>query len=181
MTKAQEAHEKYVDVNEAAALLGVSTRQIMRRAKLGYIRKTTLPRGMAEKTARVLYSEPDIRAIKEGNPNHVAPEKPKHKPTAAAAAIAPVLAAAITPQAEAWKALVAYLKPPDANVKPWLTLAEASEFSGLPIAYLRKEARKSLQLTLFPEKGEPRHEFVVRNVGTLTREQFMFSRESLKG
>jgi hypothetical protein len=196
MTKAQQATEKWVDVNEAAATLDVSTRQIMRRAKLGYIRKTTLPRGIAEKTARVLYSEPDIRAIQEGNPNHVTPQKTTHRPPHAAAAIGPVLAAVASPQASAWEGLAKYLAELTITVKAlnaahapvssdtgksWLTLDEAAAFSGLPKAYLRKEARRSLQMTLFPEKGEPRHEFVVRNVGTVTREQFMFSRESLKG
>jgi hypothetical protein len=188
--KAQTAVDEWIDGREAARLLGLSERHVNRRAAAGYIRKRTLPRKPNEKGSTVVYSYDDVMGLKDGNPTLHEVEKPA--PPAKRATAEAMLTAA--PQAETLRGLAEYLSVLTANVtalnappvssdtgKPWLTLAEASEFSGLPVAYLRKEARRSLQMPLFPTPGEAPHTFVVRNVGSLTNERFMFSRESLKG
>lgn len=192
--KAQPVQEQWIQAAEAASFLSISERHLARRCKQGYIRKRTLPRQPHEKGPTVEYSVEDLTALKEGNPNRqlvVTMSSTEQISTATA----PAVQKEKNGKLATFEGLAKFLAELTVNVrelnttnavkadtaKPWLTLEEAAEFSGLPRAYLRKEARRSLQLTLFPEPGRPQRPILVRNVGTDAREVFMFSRESLQG
>ena len=160
---------------EAAELLGVSIRQLENRTLKGEIRKKTLPRLPNERAARVMYSIEDLKAINAGSPNHYG------EPAASSVPRASDLVAVITgrpnhsgaPAAgDPFAGLAAHLAalakafPPPAEAKPWLTLAEAAAYSGLPAAWLVAQAR---------EGGK---KWVV-NVGQGTKAHWRFNREAL--
>jgi hypothetical protein len=170
---------------DAAKLLGVATRQVERRARQGFIETKRLPRGINETTARVVYLRADLVAIKAGKPNVHAvavSEKPEQshdeyftesrdlarKPESTTGAVA--LRPGSDDPFEALAAKLAglasfaaqYAKP---DVKPWLTLAEAVEYSGLPSHHLVEQARAGLIRAV--------------NVGQGTREFWRFNREAL--
>lgn len=114
---------------DAAALLGVATRQIERREAAGQLRKRTLPRAPGETSARVVYSRADLLALKAGAPNEYAADN--GTPTTA-------LAAAGVPFdfVGAFASALAALKPDAPAPRPWLTLDEAAAASGLTARYL---------------------------------------------
>jgi hypothetical protein len=121
-----------------AELLGVSIRQLENLAALKRIRKQRLPRQTNERSARVLYSVEDIEAIKAGKPN-VMPETPEPSEARAAAPAAPEPRGFLAIPA----ALIDLLRERREQrepLKPWLTLDEAAEYSGLTRAWLLKEA-----------------------------------------
>lgn len=143
----------WLPLADAAELLGVGRRQIERRAAQGMIQKRVLERAPMQTFAPVLYSRADVEAIRHGKPNnHARLVKPKANGAAKGAemprqasnggdSVALSVVSAAKQDANALAALVAALRVAPAEVKPWLTLAEASEFSGLPSAYLRREAK----------------------------------------
>lgn len=149
---------------DAAKLLGVSIRQLENLAALGRISKMRLPRQVNERSARVLYSIEDIDAIKAGKPR---------LPDPAEAAPAAVPERAIVKNgADPFAGLAAHLAaiarafPPPTAERPWLTLAEAAEWSGLPAAWLLAQARAGADFAT--------------NVGTGKKARWRFNRASLK-
>ena len=60
--------------------------------------------------------------------------------------------------------------------KPWLTLAEAVEYSGLPASYLMSQARASQDADVTTDRG-----IVVINVGSDKQHRWRFQRDSLGG
>jgi hypothetical protein len=156
---------------EAAELLGVGVRQLENRAAKGEIRKNPLPRQRNERAARVLYSIEDIEAIRAGKPNYYGEAKPEPKPEPALAVLAPAAQqpGAVTYHASPWpyEAFVKMVRefratPP---AKPWLSLAEASEWSGLPAAWLVARAREGAAFAV--------------NVGQGSKAHWRFNREAL--
>lgn len=137
----------WLEKEPAAKRLGVGMRQLENRAAKGEIRKSKMERQPHERAARVLYSIQDIDAIKAGKPNQYgevdAPAEAKSDlqkqliksgdfansadPFAGLAAHLAKLSAAFPSAAE--------------PAKPWLSLKEAAEYSGLPAAWLLEQAR----------------------------------------
>jgi hypothetical protein len=155
---AKELARDWMTRKEAATTLGVSERQVQRRAEQGYLRVKILPRRLHEKSHTTMYNRADIAAIAAGSPNKYsvlmnspedapepAPEPKKALSTALAAPAAdqfaglPAFLANLSQAVHAINATYAPPAPasPPPPVKPWLTLNEAAEFSGLPKAYLR--------------------------------------------
>lgn len=138
----------------AAKLLGASLRQLERRERQGYIEKRVTPRGPMERAARVLYSRADIIALKAGTPNSYARVAPVKEPAPRAAKPTVVsndtgaALAVVDHSTEIFAALLGKLAtvfptptPSAEPPRPWLTLDEAVEYSGLPRAFLLAEAR----------------------------------------
>jgi hypothetical protein len=164
MSAPKPALEEWIPKSAAAKLLGVSLRQIERREKDGFLEKRTLPRLATESTGRVVYSRADLLALKAGTPNTharavqdiVDPEASPLQPVVSnggagggggsngkSTALALVRnTPASGPPAAFWQALynAATATPP--APKPWLTVDEAVEYSGLPRGYLLKRARE---------------------------------------
>lgn len=158
MPTPKPALEEWIPKAAAAKLLGMSLRQIERREKEGFIEKRTLDRLPTESTGRVVYSRADLIALKAGTPNtHArvvadAPAPHMFPGSEFPAAERNALAVVRQPQAPAdpFAGLAAHLArlsaafPSPAAVvaalKPWLTLDEAVEFSGLTRPWLLHEA-----------------------------------------
>jgi hypothetical protein len=161
MPAPKPALEEWIPKAAAAKLLGVSLRQIERRERDGFIEKRTLPRLATESTGRVLYSRADLVALKAGRPNTHAravapdPESDTDQPVserlnASQNGKPTALALVRNAPADPFAGLAAHLArlatafptsmPP--APKPWLTLEEACEYSGLPRGYLLKRARE---------------------------------------
>jgi len=169
--------EEWVGKQTAAKFLKVSFRQLERRAQAGYIAKKFLPRKPSEKAQAVVYKMEDLRALKDGTPNMSAvvmeaPRPPKPKKAAAEPEAAPQsLAVTRSAEADPFEGLAAKLVALSTfaakyQPKPWLTLAEAVEYSGLPAAFLLSRAHSK-------PVG-----FAV-NVGQGTKAFWRFSREGL--
>jgi hypothetical protein len=71
----------WVAKQDAAKTLGVTERQVEKRAQQGYLRKRFLPRLANEKTARVEYLREDIDALLCGKPNMWGEALPAQGPT----------------------------------------------------------------------------------------------------
>lgn len=155
-TAAARRDDEWIPKADAAKRLGISIRQIENLTAKGRIRKRKMAKAAWEKTGRVVYAAADIEAIRSG-------ERP------APAALVPVAPAAPAPAGSpgepvaALAALARALGLP-APGKPWLSLREAADYSGLPARWLREAARA----------GKLR----AQNVGE-KRERWMFPREGL--
>lgn len=132
---------------DAAALLGVATRQIERREAAGQLRKRTLPRAPGETSARVVYSRADLLALKAGTPNEYDADNGRATDGQRTGNGLPTfetnaLAIRNSVMDELFRNYFAAREPaaPPAPAKPWLTLSEAAEASGLPAAWLVKNA-----------------------------------------
>lgn len=133
---------------EAAALLGVATRQIERREAAGNLRKRTLPRAPGETSARVVYSRADLLALKAGAPNVYASQNETagrelttngQRIDNGSATTALAVGGAPFDFMRTLAAILAARAEPVAP-RPWLTLDEAAAASGLPAAWLVKNA-----------------------------------------
>lgn len=143
-----------MDVNwlgreDAARILGVSVRQVEKRASQGHIRKRTLDRLAHERTARVEYLREDVDRLRSGVlPNHGTVVREKPKPASAGLIDEKTALTPASPQMAgnaSWQEFcraVAGAIAPRPEPKPWLTLREASEYSGLPVGYLRRVAAR---------------------------------------
>lgn len=83
---------------------------------------------------------------------------------------------AVTTAAEAFAAALRDGLRPESAPKPWLTLAEAAEYSGLPAAYLLNQAKASLYADVTADHG-----IAVINVGSDKQHRWRFRRDSLGG
>ena len=158
-----EDDKQWLGKLEAAKLLGVSVRQLELKTAQGKVQKRTLPKLPSERSARVVYFREDLDAIRAGRPNHHGENGHETANGASTLARKP-----FAPSGDALALLTAALAriaPAAPVVRPWLTLAEAVEYSGLPAAYLVASARKGT--------------FRAINVGTGAREFWRFSREGL--
>jgi hypothetical protein len=146
---------------EAAALLGVSVRQLELKTAQGLVRKETLPKKPNERAARVVYSRADLDAIRAGKPNRygeaAAPKGELSAPNNGARDPFAGLAAQLAAISRAF--------PPPAPKPKWLTLKEAAVYTGLPARWLAEAARA----------GKMR----AQNVG-VKRDRWMFPREGLR-
>jgi hypothetical protein len=173
------ATKEWLTKNEAAALMKVGTRQVEKRAKLGWIEKRTLPRFPNETQARVEYSRRDIEALLSGAPN-MHGEAMADGPAAVSQTgpipqtrqdAPPMAVARVKAPRDEFGALALHLaslaaKYP-AQPKLWLPLVDAADYSGLPKAWLLKQAEAGLDPSL------------AINVGTDLRHRWLFSREGL--
>ena len=134
---------------EAAALLGVSYRQLERRAKAGYVQTQYAERGPTESAAAALYSRADIEALKAGKPNvhaRVVPQAERaglpQQPVLQKSDKAPP--SPLMSQDYDLLAVLAAIAKAGAQPapRPWLTLDEAVAYSGLPAGYLVAKARE---------------------------------------
>lgn len=133
--------------DKAAERLKTGVRQLENRAAQGNIRKQTLPREPNERTARVLYSIEDIDAILAGRPNRYGSAVLPPDAIGARGLTVPETRAALEARrADPFAGLAAHLAqlarafPPPKVSKPWMTLAEAAEWSGLPAGWLHAQA-----------------------------------------
>lgn len=146
----------WLSKQDAARLVGISIRQLERRESQGYIRKHVLPRRAQQKTAPVVYLREDCEALKEGRAQSYGETVRSSRAKTAGEPLAtlpapdeasvPTALAPRAPQAAAnanWDAFcraVATAIAPREEPKPYLTIREAAEYSGLPVAYLRRMA-----------------------------------------
>ena len=140
--------EDWLSPADAAAFLGIKPRQLQRREQNGYLTKRTLPRQPTESVGRVEYLREDLEALKAGKPNvhaRVVPAKDADQTTTnrrstALAVSAPGLHNAPPEVSVFWRSFyeAATAMPP--APRPWLTLDEAVEYSGLSRRWLLKEA-----------------------------------------
>jgi hypothetical protein len=169
---------------EAAALLGVKRRQLQMRERQGYIEKRVLPRSPTESVGRVEYSRADIEALLRGAPNTHAREIPAEpltldqaiglsdsamrangKPSTALALRSPLRGDTLQHFLAAVLAENPIRHEPPAFLRPWLTLAEAVDMSGLPAPYLLTRAERGWDAAV--------------NVGRRKGGRWRFSREGL--
>ncbi|MBV9448540.1 MAG: hypothetical protein JO345_21860 [Streptosporangiaceae bacterium] len=154
---------------EACRLLGVSERQVERRAKAGMIRRRTEPRRPDQFAAPVLFSRADIDAVKNGAPNfHAVVENAPEAAVASKQADQTAATARRDPSSELERILLglgAARLIPLPGSKLWLTLEEAADYSGLPVRWLRTAAADA--------------SIVALNVGTSRRRRWLVSRDAL--
>jgi hypothetical protein len=180
MPQAKPAPE-WLPKAEAAAYLGVSARSLERHEGKGFIEKRVRRAGPLERTNAVEYSVADLEALKRGAPNVHAREiepdgynkivindAPASNDTGKTTAVAKrdngaLAGAGLAQLVSYFEWLRAQNEPP--AVKPWLTLAEAVDYSGLPAAWLVAQARSGGVRAV--------------NVGTGAREFWRFNREGL--
>jgi Helix-turn-helix domain len=113
-----QAQGEWIPKAEAAELLGVSTREIERKAASGRVR-TNKVRLEGDRSDRTVYSVEDLQRVKQERESGVMQLAPR-------SAAVPVV------QEQAFAALIAALKPPPPRVdRAWLTLEEAADYSGL--------------------------------------------------
>ena len=156
-----EDDKRWLGKLEAAKLLGVSVRQLELKTAQGKVQKRTLPKLPSERSARVVYFRDDLDAIRAGRPN-------SHSENGHAAANGAGKAVArVAPSGDALALLAAALAriAPAAAPKPWLTLAEAVVYSGLPASYLVRRAREGWTAAI--------------DVGTGDKAFWRFNREGL--
>jgi hypothetical protein len=84
--------------------------------------------------ATPVYSVEDIEALLSGTPNYYPPDASSAAPMRIAHAVIP--AAALPAPAETTEE-TGDVEPALDHSRPWLTLAQAAEYSGLPESYLR--------------------------------------------
>lgn len=160
----------------AAEVLGISARQLERLAAKGQI-ETQLTARERGRGKLALYARADLEAILAGHPNsHAVPVDQEADGNAPAGALqlnpAQPAAPAVAVRKTGGEAMaVSFLQQlaasfaPAAPCKPWLTLAEAAEYSGLPAAWLRRQARAGAACAV--------------NVGSPASPRWRFSRELL--
>jgi hypothetical protein len=175
-TAAVTAADAWVPKQEAAAFLGVSVRQLERLAARGYCEVETRGRDRGRGKMAV-YSRVDLLAYKAGSPNQHAVPVESVDPAAGGAPQSPAgspLALVRSPKGgDDVRSVALYLAQlvagataaAPAPARPWLSVEEAAEFSGLPAAFLRRQAAA----------GVP---WVV-NVGTDERPRWRFNRDAL--
>jgi hypothetical protein len=159
--------DEWITKQQAAELLEVSERAIERRVADGFILKRYGDKLPGMKQGPVLFSRADVLALRDGDPNtHAVPvQEPAngHQPTTKE--LAKTLATR-DPGANAWRDVAMFMCTRAlTEPKPWLTLQEAAEYSGLPLRWLRDRARD--------------HSIDVINVGSGSRDVWRFSREGL--
>jgi hypothetical protein len=145
-------NEEWVNKTEAAEILGVSVRQVEIRAAKGEVRKRILPKKPNERAARVIYLREDLDAIRAGKPNRYGEPKPE-----TALAVTPVSGGDPFAGLAAHLAALSRAFPPPVEKRPWLTLAEASEWSGLPAAWLTARAREGAPYAVNVGQGSKAH------------------------
>src|SRR5215203_7388969 len=123
----------WVSAKDAAKLLGRSERSVLRRYEQGYIRRDAGRREPGASIATPLYSVDDIEALLAGTPNYYPPDGSSAAPMriTAASTVYALPAPAATTAEETGDGDAAL-----DHSRPWLTLAQAAEYSGLPASYL---------------------------------------------
>jgi hypothetical protein len=133
----------WVSKAEAAQLLAVSPRQIERHEAAGKIRKQIAPKAPGERSGRAIYSRSDLQAIKAGTPNdYRQPPAPAPAPAAELSTRQPQETAPAAELLPLLAQLISSKQPPPAQMRPWLTAAEAAEYSGLPAWWLIAQAEE---------------------------------------
>jgi hypothetical protein len=135
---------------DAAAYLGVGVRQIEKREARGQIEKRVEPRKSNQSASTVLYARRDLDAIKHGVPNQYGVPVPD-KPPARTLALATTQKQTMPAHVETGRPGLPPVFLPDPlprPVKPWLTLAEAAEYSGLPEAFLARLAKEGAKIAI---------------------------------
>jgi hypothetical protein len=151
--------DEWLDKQQAAKFLGISTRQIENHAQFGRLAKRRLPKKPSERAARVVYDPADLAALKAGAPQG---ETALAVMRSAPAAARPSGIVAIP--VEVLDILRERREPPP-EPKFWLTPDEAVAASGLPREFLVAQARSGA--------------FRAVNVGRGKREFWRFNREAL--
>jgi len=168
--KPQQPDHEWLPKKEAAELLGRAIGQLERRAKDGYIAKRAEEKKPWEKSARVYYSRADILALVRGEPNRY-PRLMSERSTAGNGGNdGDGNRGSNDSQSNGgsqWDGADTARTAMPAK-KPWLTLAEASQYSGLSQDFLRKQA----------EAGTIHS--VNENVSGQGEPAWMFSRKGLK-
>jgi hypothetical protein len=171
----------WVPKAEAAQRVGLSVRSLERIAAKGYVEVRLLGRDRGRGKLAV-YSEVDLAAWKAGSPNqHAIPVAAAGPSEAAPPVGAPATSTALElvrspKKGDEAGAVALYLarlaagaqqQAAPAPTKPWLTAAEAAEFSGLPEAFLRKRAAEGVTWAV--------------NVGGGSSARWRFNRDALGG
>jgi len=170
MATPQTQHDEWIDSEKACKILGLKLRAFQRKVQSGFVRRQILPPSADHNRQQALYSLEDVMNLKESKDNG-ASFAVAHT-SAPLAAIAPTTAIALRDlQQTALQALARSVqqetKPPD---KPWLTLKEAADYSGLPEHWLRRRCKES---ALGFEKP------LGINVASLKRPKWMIKRTDL--
>jgi len=118
MLSPSAVQEPWLPKAEAAALLGVSTREIERKAAAGRIR-TNRVRLAGDRSDRTVYSADDLHRVRQERESGALQLAPA---VAQRQALPDWLATALKPRAD----------------KPWLTIDEAADYSGLTARQIRK-------------------------------------------
>jgi hypothetical protein len=139
---------QWVPKLEAAKIINLSVRQVEHLAAKGELRKRTLPKALSERAARVAYYRPDLEDILSGNrKNPAVPFAPAAAPPAGVLALPAALIDALRERREL----------PAPAPRPWLTLTEAVEYSGLPASWLLAQARRGVPWALNVGQGIKAH------------------------
>lgn len=182
MSTTKPASTDWLPKAAAAKFLGIGLRALERREAIGQIEKRALPRELHQSTARVEYSRKDLEAIRAGKPNQHARLVREDDLQPLAASPVPVngkstalartghLSDEIRSMRGFTDALMSSREAfgPAVATKPWLTLAEASAYSGLPEAWLLVRAKQGVDWAVDVSTGA-------------TNRIWRFRRESLAG
>lgn len=162
---------------EAAKFLDISPRQLERYAARGNV-ETQVHAREHGRGRQALYARVDLEAIAAGHPNsHAVPitEEEDGNGSAEASRVNPSqpVSTAVAGRKTGGEEIAAGILQrlaanfvPAAPERPWLTLAEAAEYSGLPAAWLRRQARAGAACAM--------------NVGSPAAPRWRFSRELLR-
>jgi hypothetical protein len=137
MSPQPQQQSEWLSKRDAARMLGVSERQIERRAAAGTIRSRRDSRRPDQTAAPVLFSREDVEAIKAGTPNyHPVVEKAPLAQLEASESKG-ILPAAPVGLGSLLEHVAQRLGPVRPEPKPWLNLEDAVAYSGLPEGLLK--------------------------------------------
>lgn len=132
--------EQWLYKDKSASILGISERAFERLVQYGRIEKRMIPRKGSE-PARACFKASDIERLKVDRENPVPngtssavvqrSNQPLRPPSLTELQYHPLLQLNPSVRAEAVK-----------HDKPWLTIQEASSYSGLPVHWLRKKCKE---------------------------------------
>jgi excisionase family DNA binding protein len=148
---------------EAAVQLGTNERTIRRWIESGRLKSSTRP-VVGRKPATIVDPE-DVERLREERHPVVLVEK-------AEKSLQRMAADPAIPDTQVMAAFKAAIRETPKEPKPWLTLKEAAEYSGLPAAWLLKNARMS-------GLGIDNGVVVAMDVGSGKRAVWRFSRNAL--
>jgi hypothetical protein len=160
MAAPTQTNDEWITKEEAAKMLGVSTRQIERLAARGLIQRRYIKPGKGNRYgqtqvqgAAVLTMTKERQAAMRGDSGDGSTR------VAVAPAARSQTALATNAQADFFTGLAAHLAklsaafPPPAK-NPWLTLDEAAEFSGLTKAWLLEQAASVVPMLAIRDMGK---------------------------
>lgn len=181
MTAPAPATKPALSKAEAAEFIGVSPRTVSRLLAEGKLSAYYVKGDSGQREIRISRSDAERAKAEIETPALLAVPAPAEQALAKAAPALNELGASLSASLGGALERIADALRPAEPPKPWLTLAEAAEFSGLPASWLLARARLGSHPESAADKmyADPAGCVVAVNVGTGTREFWRFNRAAL--